>query len=228
MIDVKSNKPLLDRTQKDSKRALQLEWLLVKGKDQLEKKVLDKLRHNLMDPDLFNIFCEEYIRETNQLHRKQSGKKAAQQQQLSKTEDEIAKLIDALKAGISPASIKDELSTLEQRKETLTSSLTELPPEQLLLHPSMVVLYRAKITRLQRFLESSEKNYEALDLIRSLVSEITLMPVNGELKLDLKGELANILNLCRGPKSSQQLSEQSIEQLKLVAGVGFEPTTFRL
>ncbi len=53
------------------------------------------------------------------------------------------------------------------------------------------------------------------------------------LAIDLEGDLAGILTLASkgrtpsGQGAKNQLVD-SIEEIKLVAGVGFEPTTFRL
>ena len=37
---------------------------------------------------------------------------------------------------------------------------------------------------------------EAFDVIRSLIDEIRLVPADGELRIEIKGELAGILELC--------------------------------
>ncbi len=52
--------------------------------------------------------------------------------------------------------------------------------------------------------------------------------MNGELQIDLHGELAAILNLCRDSKKPAAEIRDGLEQIKLVAGAGFEPATFRL
>jgi len=38
---------------------------------------------------------------------------------------------------------------------------------------------------------------EAFDVIRSLIDEIQLVPVDGELQIEIRGELAGILELCK-------------------------------
>ena len=69
---------------------------------------------------------------------------------------------------------------------------------------------------------------EAFELIRSLIDEIVLVPEGGELNVELKGDLAGILTLCSQSKSPSGLVPEGLEQVKLVAGGGFEPPTFRL
>ena len=69
---------------------------------------------------------------------------------------------------------------------------------------------------------------EAFDIIRELIDEVRLVPENGELRIDLRGELAGILSLCDSKKKPASSYEERAQQIKMVAGVGFEPTTFRL
>ena len=70
---------------------------------------------------------------------------------------------------------------------------------------------------------------QAFELIRSLIEEIRLVPESGELRLELKGELAGILALAADKKKPDGLSAVGLsQQIKMVAGEGFEPSTFRL
>jgi site-specific DNA recombinase len=75
-------------------------------------------------------------------------------------------------------------------------------------------------------------------LIRKLVDKIVLTPndANG-LSIDLYGDLAGILKVSVGKilpggkkrAASEGYSEAAdLQQVKLVAGIGFEPMTFRL
>ena len=66
---------------------------------------------------------------------------------------------------------------------------------QPLLHPNLADLYRQKVTKLHEALNDEATRAEAADIIRSLVDEIRLTPVGGDLRVDLKGALAGILAL---------------------------------
>ena len=64
---------------------------------------------------------------------------------------------------------------------------------------------------------------DAFDAIRSLIDEIRLVPREGELRIEIKGELASILELCREANSKKPggLSTAGLaEQIKMVAGEG--------
>jgi site-specific DNA recombinase len=55
------------------------------------------------------------------------------------------------------------------------------------------------------------------------------MDTNGELQIELRGALAGILGLAANNKKPGGLTAAELAaQIKVVAGVGFEPTTFRL
>ncbi len=92
----------------------------------------------------------------------------------------------------------------------------------------MAHLYREKVSALRAALNNENEKAEAAEIIRTLIDEVTLTPHKGELTVDLKGDIAGILNLCQKSKSLSGLEPEGLEQIKLVAGVGFEPTTFRL
>ena len=76
----------------------------------------------------------------------------------------------------------------------------------------MANVYRQKVADLHDALHSEETRAEAFELIRSLVDEITLVPVDGELRIELKGDLAGILSLCTQSKSPSVLTPERLSQ----------------
>ena len=63
-----------------------------------------------------------------------------------------------------------------------------------------------------------ETRTEATEILRGLIDEISLTPENGELRIDLRGELASILKLAVGSKKLAT-EDGELEQIKVVAGV---------
>ena len=101
---------------------------------------------------------------------------------------------------------------------------------------AMALVYREKVASLTQAL-MADGGAAAMELVRSLVDEIRLVPENGANRIEVLGELAAILglsggaNINGGGSNSKSLSgsaEALSEQVKLVAGTGFEPVTFRL
>jgi site-specific DNA recombinase len=69
---------------------------------------------------------------------------------------------------------------------------------------------------------------EAMELIRSLIEAVVLVPDQGGLKAQFRGEPAAILAYGEGRKKPGRTDRDVADQIRVVAGVGFEPTTFRL
>ena len=136
--------------------------------------------------------------------------------------------MDAIAEGIPAASLKDELLDLEARKVRLERDLEATTNEPLRLHPNMAEIYRQKIAAFHDLLEKPESKAEAFEAIRSLIDRIVLTPVNDELRIDLHGAIAAILQLAANKNGPIRDLAEKAEQLVMVAGVGFEPTTFRL
>ncbi|MYM57560.1 hypothetical protein [Thalassovita mangrovi] len=87
-------------------------------------------------------------------------------------------------------------------------------------------IYQDKATNLSTVLNDPAIKNEATSIIRSLLSEIRLIPENGDLAIELFGELAGLLALS-GSKNDESRPGAACSTV-LVAGAGFEPATFRL
>ena len=68
---------------------------------------------------------------------------------------------------------------------------------------------------------------KAGEILRSLVKEIILTPEAGELKIDVRGDLAGILAISPRKQKPRPLGP-GFRNSRVVAGIGFEPMTFRL
>ena len=92
----------------------------------------------------------------------------------------------------------------------------------------MATIYRTRVESLEAALRDPDHGHEAFEIVRGLVREVRIIPADGEITIELRGELAGILALAEGAKQSALSPEDLALQIKMVAGVGFEPTTFRL
>lgn len=206
------------------------------GQAELERLVLDALQNNLMDQEALAVFCEEYARERNRLQADASANRTFLERELALAKKDHAKLIDAIIAGIPAEQVKDRMLTLDARRIELEGQLArEAAPSPIRIHPKMAETYRAQITMLIAQLQNPDGMLEAKEGLRGLIDRIVLQPspTGGKLSIHLEGALAALLLLSLGAKQQKGLSDkaqafESIEEIKLVAGVGFEPTTFRL
>ena len=223
-------------------------------RDVLEAAVLNGLQLHLMDEELLGVFCEEYTRHLNALRMAESGNRAKDEARLAKIIRELDRMIDAICDGVPAERVKDRMIALEEERAEIEERLKAEPKEDKpLLHPSMSARYRKAVAELRTTLADQSAQHEAVEILRSLIDRIVLHPSSDEASgfvMDIEGDLAGILSLCQTSKKVAGLSpddlmqiklvagaglghdlpaeEDSDGQIKLVAGVGFEPTTFRL
>jgi site-specific DNA recombinase len=197
------------------------------GRREVEERVLRALREKLMRKDLFEEFCREYTRELNRLRMAQRGGLSRARHELARVERELRQLVQAIKDGLPPHTIKNEFVSLEAQREDLERQV-QAPEPQPLLHPNMADVYRDKVTSLCVALEQGDRvRTEAHEAIRGLIEAIELKPDGSTLGITLKGNLAGMLTLAQNKKRPSE-TDDLLDQVQLVAGAGFEPATFGL
>jgi len=165
-------------------------------RDVLEDTVLGGLKDNLLQPELIHEFVTTYQQDYNRLRREQANEQAAAHGELAKVERQIRNIVEAVKAGLFAPTMKDELAALEERKARLvelTRNQVEDPP---MLHPGLAEVYRRKVEKLTEALNKDELRSEAAEMLRSMIQAIRLVPENGELMIELVGELAGTRPRC--------------------------------
>ncbi len=207
---------------------------------ELETLVLDAMQHTLMDESALAIFCDEYAKERNHLRAMASAGRDELEKELTKVRKDHGKLVDAIIAGIPAQQVKDRMIALDDRRAQIERQLRTSPaPEKILIHPKMALTYRGRIATLIKGLSDPDCMDEAKDALRSLIERIVLRPNDetGRLSVELEGDLSGLMILAlradgkRPTKKSAAADSQAsdiVRELVLVAGVGFEPTTFRL
>jgi site-specific DNA recombinase len=143
-------------------------------------------------------FIEEFHREANRQRAERDGRRdrTAREQ----TEREIRRVIEAIKAGVPGAAVKDEMASLETRRIQLLEQLdarTAAPPPMPRLHPNLAELYRQKIINLAEALNDEHTRLEAAACIRDLIEEIRLVPENGKLRVELYGRARSPYQPCK-------------------------------
>ena len=195
----------------------------------LEGLVIEALQSRLMDPALLTEFCDEYTRHLNKLRSEKNASLGAARSELARLAKQRENIIQAIKDGVPASEVKDDLAGIVMRREELETLLAGTKEEPVLLHPNMAAQYRKQVANLAQVLNREENRGEAAALLRSLVDRIELRPnQQAKLELDLYGDLAGILTLAGKKDRPLDQNDRSVQQVKMVAGVGFEPTTFRL
>jgi site-specific DNA recombinase len=198
-------------------------------RDVLEQAVLEGLRDRMMDPALFKAFVAEFIAEWNRLQAGAAADTTARAGELERVRRQIERLVDALADGAAMASVRDRLTGLEARRLQLERDIADSVAPAPRLHPNLAEVYRQRVAILVDTI-ASDNAAEVRERVRGLVSAILLIPEDGKLRIEIRGELAAILALSAAATrtSADRSADAMCEQVKMVAGIGFEPMTFRL
>ena len=133
------------------------------------------------------------------------------------------KLIMASGSDDAPTRMMKQMKDLESRQKELKAFLQEAEEPPPLLHPNMAHHYHIQVDELYAALQedSEAKRMVAADVLRSLVREIILTPENGELQIDVRGDLAGILAVSL--KSKRPAGGAGRSQVEMVAGTRNRP-----
>ena len=128
--------------------------------------------------------------------------------------------------------VREKLRQLELTKSTIEKSMEQdLQPNNIEMHPNTGQLYQRKVSEISHLLSDQASREEAISLIRSLIERIDITPgeKRGQPQVQLVGGLAAILEFALAKQQKTAIpSDGGFGRGFMVAGVGFEPTTFRL
>ena len=184
---------------------------------ELENAVLEGLKDQLMHPDCVRAFVAEFHAEINRMAAAMDEERDKIVKDLKRIDRQIERIVQAIKEGVPALTLKNELIDLETRKCDLEQSLKDTPPPVVRLHPNLADLYSQKIADLTNALDAEAHRHEASETIRNLIDEIRLVPRNGQLKIELFGELGALINLA----DDKARSKTTRAQVTMVAGAGF-------
>ncbi|MCL4677729.1 MAG: recombinase family protein [Alphaproteobacteria bacterium] len=182
------------------------------AREVLEAKVLSALQTHLMRDDLVELFCKEYTAHLNRLRAAQDGALAETRTERDRLQKARANVLQAIRDGIAANLVKDELERIAadlEKVETIIAQGSDQPRP--LLHPSMARRYREQIAGLREALSRSGGAGEPAEHLRGLIEKIVLtpwshlgVPGRDELKIDLFGDLAGILDLAAGAEAARK------------------------
>ena len=101
------------------------------------------------------------------------------------------------------------------------------------IHFDLAQVYREKVAGLAEVLARAD-NTVARKTVRSLIEVTVLVPEDGRLRVEVRGERTAILSLCAADRQRQACVSAESDaaglalHTKRVAGAGFEPAAFRL
>lgn len=186
---------------------------------ELEKLVLTVLQKHLMDPKLCEVFCKEYTAELNRLRQERNARVSSYHAEMKQLKAKQNRIAESIMDGMSTHLFKDQADALLKRKAELEIILESSEEEPVLLHPNMAHRYHTEVQNLMSALEDESQRQEASEILRTLVEKIVLTPDanNEKLTIDLHGDLAGILRMAQGGKSSKCINDLDLTVLKVVA-----------
>ena len=191
---------------------------------EIEERVLAALRRHLLSPEMVEIAVESYRAERERLAREQAKTRAESDRELSETKKRIAHVVAAIETGADPGPLLTRLGELELRRRVIEAQMQLFDTRKVVsLHPQAATRYREMVAEIhEAFTRGDAASAEAVTLVRQLIGEIRILPaaVKGEpVALEIAGDLAALM-----------VREGAIPSVtaSVVAGAGFEPTTFRL
>ncbi|HTZ86870.1 MAG TPA: recombinase family protein, partial [Solirubrobacteraceae bacterium] len=170
--------------------------LLTIRRDLLEASVLNGLKSELMKPERVKEFVADYHQELNRLNAGREQDHLGKRQELQRVERQMRAIIDAIKDGLRTAAMKDELVALEAKKSELVTELEHAPAAPApRLDPKLADVYREQVARLEEELDRDDVRATSAQALRALIDTIRLVPEQGQLEIELDGDLAAILEL---------------------------------
>ena len=201
-------------------------------------RVMDGLKHRLVAPELVETFVREFVAEVNAANRESGQQKARLQQEQAKIGRQIRNLLELIKAGHGSPAMVREMREMEQRQSEVDAAMISAgTPEQVpVLHPNLPEPYRRKVEALETALQDPATASAATEVLRTLIDAIMMFPgaKRGEVTIELRGDLAAFMHVDDGGVATRTAvprvgNGRSIEVVgSLVAGIGFEPMTFRV
>jgi site-specific DNA recombinase len=182
-----------------------------------EKRLLMGIKAHLFTPEGLALYIKETTRLLMEHARQHQPERERAERRLVEIEREISNIMVAIKQGILTSSTKHELEKLEAEQTRLQQAITSTTnkvDKVVTLLPRAQERYREIIERLG----SVRSADEAREQIRTLLGEIKLIATaDGYLEAELVGRYEGLVKLAVGAKLNN-----------VVAGEGFEPSTFGL
>ena len=191
-------------------------------RDELERRVLDGLKHRLLAPEMVEEFARAFHDEVNRLAAERSQGRAEDEGRLEAVRRKIASMIRAIEDGLYQPSMKARMAELETDKAALAERLAAAPePPKVRLHPNLAGVYREKVAALEQALFDPSIKAEAAAVVRSQIERIMLTPgEGGALEVRLQGDLARILQMCEAGERKDKRPRTNVpgRELSVVAG----------
>ncbi|WP_422664757.1 recombinase family protein [Ascidiaceihabitans donghaensis] len=195
---------------------------------EVEDRVFEGLRSGLLNSDYLDTFVAEFQREVDRLRKATTSELASNKKRLANVARQIDRIVDHIVNGTDTKSITSKLVDLEAEKESLEAEVSQSEDSTTVIPIHNIgQVYRAKIRQLTDGLSDPAIKLQAIEAIQGLIDHIKVTPTNTGFDVELHGELGAIMEMV-DQNDRRPAVYTAGRSLSVVAGVGFEPTTFRL
>ncbi|MHB1117743.1 recombinase family protein [Sideroxydans sp.] len=174
------------------------------AREKVENILLEGIKKDLLSEEAYR----QFERETRQILKDMQPDPTEARRKVEKARKEAENILNAIRQGIITPSTKRALEEAEEAAKTAEAELSAIlafQPTQIL--PRAREIFKGMVEKLECINDVAA----AREAIRAITGDITLTQEDGELYAELtKGGIA------------------TLSQITLVAGAGFEPTTFGL
>ncbi len=210
------------------------------NRQNIERRVLGALRCTLVRPEVIAAALEKVQEALAESQKDKLNRRLALQREVNGIADKIEGVMQSIERGLGNKAVGERLEKLQSRQAEVEAELqmVQAPAPVPRLSARGIELYQEKVANLEASLNDPRVKQEAGEALRTLIEKIVLTPdptaLDG-LAAELHGDLATILNLSEPAPSSGRINNKKAPgtsvpgaQLSVVAGIGFEPMTFRL
>jgi site-specific DNA recombinase len=198
------------------------------GLGAIERQVTEGIERHLAAPDLIAEYVSEFHRSLRELNDSSARRRSDLRHRLASAEAAIKRTVDLLLKGYPTRALKERLSELEAERMAVEADLATVTPPPIEFHPKAAESYRRKVSDLKAAPPCRGRGQQGRRLPR--YSGL------GRAHRDLsEGPLQTHRhrNSRQGGRAPSGLWERGALHVPksrgvVVAGVGFEPTTFRL
>ena len=172
----------------------------------------------MLRDDVVAAFLLEYEAETRRLTAETVSARPEREAELANLDHQLGYAKAAILKGVDATVFVDEMKIWTERRKALLAELelTEqettqtVSPDPELLTPDLGRVYRKKVEQLTAAFEDEALKAQAFERLRALIETVVLTPEDGDLAIDLRGELASILELCAVPETQKGLRGDSL------------------
>ncbi len=189
--------------------------------------MLGGLRARLMAPEIAAGALRAYAEEPNRLNREQRAGGETDRKALADVESKLKEIVTAIEDGGCSRLLMACLRELEAKQDELTEHLSRAPVDIPDVHPNVAGIYCRKVELFAEALQNPQKRDEAAEAIRALIERITLTSDPRRDEIAATPHAAQSSN-GRLKKTDTPGRDGAGVSVSVVAGAGFEPTTFRL